>query len=103
MAFAKNFWELITVGVFGAIGLIIIHQLSVSQAESAGLTWNASAGEWYWNNGSENIINYSLIPTTSNWSSLFGAQIVSNTSIIGVGVILVIIGGVLGYLKFIRK
>ena len=100
MAFAKNFWELITVGIFGGLGLLIIHQLSVSQAEAAGLTWNASSGSWINSSGVNDYVN---LPTASNWSGLFGAQIVSNTSIIGVGVILVIIGGVLGYMKFIRK
>jgi hypothetical protein len=101
--FANNFWEIISVGIFGAIGLIIIYQLGKTEAESAGLTWNATAGEWYQYNGSENILNYSVIPASTNWSGLFGSQIVGNVSIVGVGVILVIIGGVMGYLKFIRK
>ena len=76
MAFAKNFWELITVGIFGAIGLIIMASLGTSGGSGS---------------------------TTENWSTLFAAQLNSNVSIIGVGVILIIIGGVLGYLKFIKK
>ena len=97
--FAKNFWEIITIGIFGAIGLIIIFQLGASQATSAGLTWNTTGG--YWANSTGGV-DYTTLPTTANWTDLFSAQIVSNTSIIGVGVILVIIGGVFGYLKFIR-
>jgi hypothetical protein len=74
--FANNFWEIITVGIFGAIGLIIMASLGTSGGSGS---------------------------TAENWSTLFGAQLTGNVSIMGVGVILVIIGGVMGFLKFIKK
>lgn len=104
MVSIKNIvWEVGISALFGGIVLYAIYMIGKTGAQGAGLTYNSTLGQWVQNNGTDNIVNSSLIPPSTNWSVLGAQEFTSNVSLIGLVLVIGLIAAVIGYVKFVRR